>query len=525
MIYGIDLGTTFSAIGYANELGKPVCINIGKKTSTIPSAVLFVDEKKVYVGEDALANSWRPGSKLVELAKRSIGLQGGLKWKVGDWTYVPEEISALVLKQVAKRTVLKERSLPAPREAVISHPQWFGVNQKEATHRAAKLARLEPVATISEPYAAAVAYGVLDEVQANEETVLVFDLGGGTFDVTLAQIGKNFFHAIASEGDSQLGGGDWDNLIINRIKEIYQNKTQSNITDVQSDEERAGLRKTVEDAKELLSDQNEVRIKVEVGGALFPVEITRGEFEIMSEPLLGRCRKRCEKLLSDSGRSWADVDKILMVGSSTKMPMVQELVRTITGQEPLIYPDPKLMVVRGAAIWADWVLKGKVEARWAEDDKLAPSGLEIDERIDIRGCTAHGIGVLATHGAKEFVKLLVRQNQSTPLTVEQIFSTNKDDATAIEVQVYEGDSEDPADDTRIGSILVDNLPARPKGQPVNVAFRIDLAGRMEVEVVDVDSGRREIKELRAGLVSSAERGDISFDDRLQHLDEVQILGD
>jgi len=525
MIYGIDLGTTFSAIGYANELGKPICINIGKKTPTIPSAVLFIDEKKAYVGEDALANSWRPGSKLVELAKRSIGLHGGLRWTVGDWTYIPEEISALVLKQVAKRTVLKERTLPAPREAVISHPQWFGLNQKEATHTAARLARLEPVGTISEPYAAAVAYGILDEAERDEETILVFDLGGGTFDVTLARVGKNCFHALASEGDTQLGGGDWDNLIINRIREIYRNKTQTDIRDAQSFEEKNCLRKTIEDAKELLTDQDEVRIKVEVGGALFPVEVTRGEFEIMSEPLLRRCRERCEKLLNDSGRSWSDIDKVLMVGSSTKMPMVQELVRTLTGREPLIFPDPKLMVVRGAAIWADWVQKGKVKARWAETDDQAPSGLEVKDRVDIKGCTAHGIGVLATQAGKELVKLLVRQNQSTPHTVEQIFSTNKDNATAIEVQVYEGDSEDPGADSRIGAVLIDNLQPRPKGQPVKVAFRIDVAGRMEVEVIDVDSGRREIKELRAGLVGPAEKGDISFDDRLRHLDEVRILGD
>lgn len=528
MIYGIDLGTTFSAIGYANELGKPVCINIGKDSQTIPSAVLFIDEKTVYVGEDALANSWRPGATLVEFAKRSIGLQRGSTWKVGNWTYVPEEISALVLKKLANRTNLKERSLPSPKEVVVSHPQWFGLNQKEATQRAAKLARLEPVGTITEPNAAAIAYGVYEENEKKEITVLVFDLGGGTFDVTLATVGKNRFHMIGSKGDAQLGGGDWDNLIVSRLKDVYYTKMDKDFMDVASLEEQALLRRTAEDAKKLLSSQEDVGVKVEVGGGLFKVEVSRPDLETMAQPLLRRCREQCEKLIEDTGRSWTDVDEVLMVGSSTKMPMVEKLIREVTGREPISYPDPKLMVVRGAAIWADWVRSGKVNPRWAEDDDIAPSGLEVDDKVEIRGCTAHGFGVLATETGREFIKLLIKQNQSTPCTVEKIFRTNKDNATAIEVHVYEGDSEDlqSQSNSQIGRILIDDLVPRPKGQPVKVAFRIDVAGRMEVEVVDVDSGQREVKELHAGLVGSAgKNGEISFDDRLRHLDEVTILGD
>jgi molecular chaperone DnaK len=528
MIYGIDLGTTFSAIAHVNPLGIPVCVPMQEGGKwTLPSAVLFVEENKVYVGEEAIDESWRPDSLLIEFAKRDIGLHNpGWPLKYKGWQYMPEEISALILRKVAQR-VNAERSLPPVADVVVSHPQYFGLNQKEATSKAVELAGLNLVGTITEPGAAAIAYGILNPEAEGEKTVLVFDLGGGTFDVTIMSIGgKRRFKMLGSAGDARLGGINWDGEIVRRAKDEYMQSFNEDFDNVAREEEKIALRKAAERAKVELSkpDKTLHRFKVEAGDQKLFLELSRAEFEAMCQPLVKRCIERCERLFQEIGYNWSRIDEVLLVGSSTRMPMILDGVRRAAGKEPLIDSEPKLMVAKGAAIWGDWVSRGVIDPRWGETEEAQVAGLEMRDGPDVSGCTARGLGVLAKRGGREVVDEIVPRNKSTPCEEEKIFYIDRDGATSVLVPLYEGESEEPEHCYLIGNARLDGLPPRPKGQPVRVKFKIDVAGRLEVRVVDVETGREEIRRVdRNVLRGSAENQEPDWDARRKHLAEISVM--
>jgi molecular chaperone DnaK len=516
-IYGIDLGTTFSAIAYVNLHGEPVCIPLGENGEwTIPSAVLFSGEREVYVGQEAIEHSLDEGTLLIEFAKRDIGLQNGRTWRYGGWVYTPEEISALILKKIAQ-LVNKERYLPPVRDVVISHPQYFYMNQKEATKEAGELAGFNVVATISEPNAAAIAYGVYERSEERDMTVLVFDLGGGTFDVTLMRVAQRRFEMIGSDGDAQLGGIDWDAEIIRFAKEQFRLRAGEDFDNVASPQDVIQLRKNAQQAKERLSRNDAHRFTLQAGQFTMLIEITRSDFEGMCQHLVERCLSRCHRLFQRTGYDWGKLDEVLLVGSATKMPMIQDAVRRAFGREPRIDSYPKLVVAKGAAIWGYWVEKGVIDPRWIETEEEEPAGLEIPK---IAGRTAHGLGVLARSDGRRIVYILVPQNTQTPHETEQIFYPDRDNATSIVVPLYEGDSEDPDSCVPIGHVTIGGLPPRPRDQvQVRVKFKIDVSGRLEVEVVDVQTGRREI--LQVDRDTRRNRGP-DLEARRRHLQEIRI---
>lgn len=522
MVYGIDLGTTFSAVAYVTARG-PVLVPLEEDRLTIPSAVLFVSGDEVYVGEQAIENSYRGGSLLVQFAKRDIGLRNGRTWRYGGWEYKPEEISALILRKIAMQ-VNMDRTLPPMRDVVISHPQYFYMNQKEATKEAGELAGLNVVATITEPNAAAIAYGVYELAESRELTVLVFDLGGGTFDVTLMRVKQRQFKMIGGDGDARLGGIDWDCEIVKWAKEIFNCRYGRAFDDVATPEENIRLWNEARQAKEALSSSDSYRFLIIGNQAIVPVEITRRNFEGMCEHLVRRCLARCERLFERTGYDWDKVDEILMVGGSTRMPMIQEAVRRASKKNPRIARDPKLIVAEGAAIWGYWIRERIVDPRWVEIEDQEPSGLEIRERPEVSGCTAHGLGVLARRGDRDIVRILIPQNESTPCTKEETFYTIRDNATSILVPLYEGESEDPSACSQIGQVIIDGLPPRPRGQPVTVKFSIDVAGRLEVEVTDVQTGRREmIRVDRNFLRTGTAQQEVDFQARREHLARIRVL--
>lgn len=529
MIYGIDLGTTYSACAYVNPHGEPVCINLGDKGEyTIPSAVLFIGDNKVYVGESAIENSWMEGSLLVEFAKRDIGLQNGRCWEYQSRTYTPEMISALILRKMA-REIGKERSLPPARDVVVSHPQYFFMNQKEATKESGELAGLNVVATIAEPNAAAIAYGVCErsDSEKRDVTVLVFDLGGGTFDVSLMQVGEKRFQMLGSDGDGRLGGIDWDMEIVKMAKEKFRVASGEDFDDVKMLDEPIRLRKEAQRAKEELSRKDMHAFPVEAGGMRARIEISRSEFEQLTRHLVEGCIDRCETLFQKTGFSWSKIDQVLMVGSSTKIPLVQEEIKRVSGKDLIIDRDPKLMVAKGAAIWGHWVKHGIVDPRWVETERQAPSGLEIHENPEISGCTAHGLGVLAKRNGQDIVRILIQQNTPTPHTAEEIFYTTADNATSILVPLFEGESEEPNPLNMIGEVPIDKLPPRPKGSPVGVKFNIDVSGRMEVQVTDIQLGRMVSKSIDRNILrqSPGTDADLTSDPaaKRRHLAEIVIL--
>jgi molecular chaperone DnaK len=525
IIYGIDLGTTFSAAAFVNPQNAPVCLNLGAHGEwTLPSAVLFVAPKKAYVGEDAIQNSYREDSLLVEFAKRDLGLQNGRTWDYGGAHFRPEDISALVLRKIIKQ-VSRDRSLALLRDVVISHPQYFFLNQKEATREAGELAGLNVVATVTEPNAAAIAYGMWEraESEGRAVTVLVFDLGGGTLDVTLMKIGKAQFTMLGSDGDARLGGLEWDQEIADFAKDRFRHASGDDFDNVTTSQERVQLWKEAQRAKEELSrpEKDSHRFLITAGQTTIPVIITRDEFEQRCAYLVERCLERCERLFEKTGQTWGQVDEVLMVGNSTKMPMIQRALESASGKRLIIDDNPKLMVAKGAAILGHWVRVGKIDPRWGEQEEHF-SGLEERDAPTVSGCTAHGLGVLVKRGGADVISQIIPPNTVTPYVARKTYFTTANHATAIEVPLYEGEAEDPLACLQIGKAVVDKLPPRPKGSPVEVAFNIDISGRLQVEVTEVETGhKREIVVDRDVL-----RGDVpemDFEQRRRYLSEIEIL--
>lgn len=525
LIYGIDLGTTFSAAAFVNPQNAPVCLHLGERGEwTLPSAVLFVDEKKAYVGEDAIQNSYLDKSLLVEFAKRDLGLQNGRTWDYGGRHYRPEDISALVLRKIAKQ-VGSDRGLPPLCDVVISHPQYFFLNQKEATKEAGELAGLNVVATVTEPNAAAIAYGMWEraETEQRDMVVLVFDLGGGTLDVTLMRVGRARFEMLGSGGDARLGGLEWDQEIVDFAKERFRQAASADFDDAASSSERVYLWKEAQRAKEELSrpGKDSHRFLVTGDRDTVPVIITRDEFERRCAHLVERCLERCERLFDKTGYDWAKVDEVLLVGNSTKMPMIQRALQQASGKSLIIDENPKLMVAKGAAILGHWMKVGKIDPRWGDVEESV-SGLEERDAPTVSGCTAHGLGVLVKKGGADAVSLLIQANTTTPHSAKKTYYTTTANATAIEVPLYEGESEDPAACARIGRALVNNLPPRPKGSAVEVVFNIDISGRLAVEVNDIETGqKRSIVVDRNVLRSDNISADL--EEQRRYLAEIAIL--
>jgi molecular chaperone DnaK len=526
MIYGVDLGTTFSAIAYVNPHEEPVFVHLGDKGElTIPSTVLFLPDKQVCVGEEAIQNSWMEDTTFVECAKRYIG-DKARKYNIDGWTYKPEDISALVLRKIKQRTT-DDRSLEAAREVVITHPQYFFMNQKEATKLAGDLARLKVIATLTEPQAAAIAYGLKERAatESKDITVLVFDLGGGTFDVTLMKVGVNQFEMIGSEGNSRLGGMDWDEQIARVVQDNFRVANSQEFEDVANDEQKLRLRKEATRAKEELSKKPQHRFIIEGGDQRIVVIVTQKDFETWTKYLVELCIQRCERLLEMTGHRWSEIDEVLMVGSSTKMPMIQRAVEAISGKPVVVDKDPKLLVSKGAAIWGHWVKHGLVDPRWVEIEDQEPSGLEVRESPGVSGRTAHGLGVLARRetDGRDIVSILIQRNTPTPHVAEQTFFTTKDNATSILVSLYEGESEEPDPAYLMKQIRIGDLPPRPAGSPVKVKFNIDISGRMEVEVVEVGTKHLHKERVEKNFLKSAGPDEYSFEERLHRLDELTIL--
>lgn len=530
IIYGIDLGTTFSAIAWVHDL-EPKCLPLEGREKTIPSAVLFKGPHSVCIGQSAIDDSWMDGTLLVEFAKRTIGLSNCGEWEYGDWKYFPEDISALVLKKI--RQIVSDSDMPEPCEVVVTHPQYFGMNQKEATKIACELAGLNPVGTINEPTAAAIAHTSFDPSRSGDRTVLIFDLGGGTFDVVLMQLGRDRLDVIAHAGDARHGGMDWDKRIMDIAKEQFKLGSGIDFDSVATPHENIDLRKEAEKAKRRFSDEatDKYPITVLAGGDNIKTIITRADFEHRCRNLVEHCVEMCGEMLQRHGRSWKTIDDVVLVGSSVKMPMIQKAVRSVSGRDD-IRPssDPKSLVAKGAALWGHWIKRGEVNPRWAEPagspgtrpDSTPSTSLEVPH---LHGLTVHGLGVLVARGDHEYVDILIPANTQTPHVMEKVYHTAHDNAPSLLVPLFEGDSEERNDSTSIGLVEIDGLPLRPRGQPVAVKFKIDLAGRLEVDVKMVETGeskRVEISREFTERTRTADGGRPSMEQRRRRLAEISI---
>jgi molecular chaperone DnaK len=472
-VVGIDLGTTYSAIAYLNEHGKPEIIPNREGEHITPSVVLFDGEMPI-VGTMAKNSVGQNPYNVVQFVKR---LMGDSSWKFlseEGVEYTPEEISAIVLKRLKEdaEVMLGEEV----RDAVITVPAYFNDAQRTATRDAGRIAGLNVLHIINEPTAAALAYGITKLQQP--QTILVYDLGGGTFDVTIMRVSQSSIDVLATGGDKNLGGFDWDNVVMEFLNAEFQKQGGADLRDDPVTEQI--LREKAEIAKKTLSRNEKTNVYLSHEGTSLSITLTLEKFNMLTEGLLGRTRSLMEMVLEDAQlTSWDQVDKTLLVGGSTRMKAVAALVEQVTGKKPSIELHPDEVVALGAA------LRG---AMVAVEKGIAPAvsirGLPLVKVSDV---TSHSLGTISVdsdHHNRRVNSIIVKKDTPLPCRKSDIFQTVADGQTSLRVEVTEGDSVDPDDVTILGESTVRLPSPYPKGAPVEIFFAYDMDQIVHVTVID-----------------------------------------
>ncbi|ABS61056.1 molecular chaperone DnaK [Fervidobacterium nodosum] len=471
-VVGIDLGTTNSVIAWMKPDGSVEVIPNAEGSRTTPSIVSFTKSGEILVGEPAKRQLILNSDRTIKSIKRKMG--SDYKVRIDDKEYTPQEISAYILKKLKKDA--EEYLGGEIKKAVITCPAYFNDAQRQATKEAGIIAGLEVLRIINEPTAAALAYG-LDKMEG-ERKVLVYDLGGGTFDVSILEIGGGVIQVIATSGNNHLGGDDFDQRIIDYLAEEF--KKQYGI-DLRNDKQALQrLRDAAEKAKIELSSKLETDISLPYitataeGPLHLEMKLTRAMFESLTRDLVEKTREPIERALNDAKLKPQDIDEIILVGGMTRVPMVQKFIKDIFGKDPNKNVNPDEAVAIGAAIQA--AILGGTEGAKDKDVVL----------VDVTPLT---LGVEVKGGLLEPI---IPRNTTIPVKKSKIFTTAEDGQTSVEVRVYQGERAMARDNIFLGSFQLVGIPPAPRGVPqIEVTFDIDSDGIVHVSAKDLGTGKEQ----------------------------------
>jgi len=468
-VVGIDLGTTFSVVAFVDAQGRPTTIPNAVGNLITPSVVLFGSDG-TYVGEEAVQAAAMETDRVAVCVKRDMGAKY-FRETINGQHLPPEVVSSYILRKLMADA---GRRLGEVRDAVITVPAYFDEPRRQATINAGRLAGINVLDIINEPTAAAIAFGHQQGSLSNGRTrgekpvrLVVYDLGGGTFDVTVVEVTGDSFRVLATDGDVQLGGRDWDAILADTIADRFVKEHREDPR--ANPESKFELFRVAEQAKRSLSERQQAIVVFSHVGVRFKTTITRSEFEKLTESLLERTRITTSLVLQQAGVSWEMIDSVLLVGGSTRMPMVEQMLQGLAGKTPDRSVSADEAVAHGAALFADLLRQKKA---------TGGSG-----RFSIVNVNSHSLGIVGvdTRLRRRINKILIPKNSPLPASKTRRFKTAKENQRSLLIRVVEGENEQPEACSQVGSFVIRDLPkGLPKGWPIEVSYRYDGSGCLKV---------------------------------------------
>ncbi len=483
---GIDLGTTYSVISYINEYGLPEIVTNTEGDALTPSVICF-EESNTIVGEEAKAHQALGEENVVAFFKRNMG-NANYAFITNDAEFNAKNLSAILLKKL--RADIQQFLRHNNFKTVITVPAYFNNFQRNETIEAAQQAGLDVIKIINEPTAAALAFGINKNNSKTAQKILVYDLGGGTFDVTVIELNEDTVKVLGTGGDHELGGKDWDDRILLLVADLFKDEfDESPLDEIESFND---LMIKAEQLKKQLTDRKTAKINIVYNGNKGKYEISKDDFENASEDLLERTNQLCEKVLTDIGLSWNDLDGVLAVGGSTKMPMINNWISNISGKAPITGINVDEAVAKGAAIQAYLELqknRGSLSFKNNNNNKPLLGGISI-----IQDVMSHSLGMIAENEdrSRYINTILIPKNKTIPVAETQSYQLKTSASNNNEMEVYmtQGENEYPTLNKILGKYVFNNIEHQPNGKTlIEVSYKYNANGMVEVEASQKENGK------------------------------------